>query len=398
MFRFDGIRAVLWKPPAGQHLPDNYTLSLLAALAILALLEDHKGTLWVGTAGFNNDARLCAIHNGSLQCYGEEGTFGLIVNGLYEDAKGTLWVGVQNGLWRWRPDSPQFYSLPGNSDGIRAFAEDDDGALLIGTRTGIRRFVGGRTESYPLSFAIKQIDLVKMFRDRDGSLWIATDGMGLLHEHDGRTDRFAQSDGLSDDNALSLFEDQEGSIWVTTLSGLDRFRDLAVATISVKQGLSNALIESVLADKDGSIWLGTANGLYRWDNGRIATFDMSDGKLNGLNPNSLFQDSNGRIWVSTRREFGYLENNRFIAIRDMPGGPVHGIAEDKTGNLWTANQNAGLFQLSGGKLVHQIPWATLGHKDPAWSLAVDPSLGGPWVVLPISGMAKSGHPIRLPMG
>jgi hypothetical protein len=45
----------------------------------------------------------------------------------------------------------------------------------------------------------------------------------------------------------------EGDIWVATLDGLDRFRDLAVPTISVKQGLSNATVESVLAARDGSV-------------------------------------------------------------------------------------------------------------------------------------------------
>ena len=51
---------------------------------------------------------------------------------------------------------------------------------------------------------------------------------------------FARSDGLSGDRISRLFEDREGNIWVATSDGLDRFRDFAVSTISVKQGLSNA--------------------------------------------------------------------------------------------------------------------------------------------------------------
>ena len=53
---------------------------------------------------------------------------------------------------------------------------------------------------------------------------------------------FAQSDGLSGDDVTSLFEDREGNIWVATVDGLDRFRDFAVPTISVKQGLSTAAL------------------------------------------------------------------------------------------------------------------------------------------------------------
>ena len=40
LLRFDGVRAVPWQPPAGQHLPSSYIRSLLAA---------RDGTLWIGT-------------------------------------------------------------------------------------------------------------------------------------------------------------------------------------------------------------------------------------------------------------------------------------------------------------------------------------------------------------
>jgi len=37
--------------------------------------------------------------------------------------------------------------------------------------------------------------------------------------------------------------------------------------------------------------------------------------------------------------FGYLENDRFVPLRGVPGGIVHSIAEDTTRNLWIANQD-----------------------------------------------------------
>jgi ligand-binding sensor domain-containing protein len=85
---------------------------------------------------------------------------------------------------------------------------------------------------------------------------------------------------------LALFQDREGSVWAATLNGLDRFRDFAVTTLSVKQGLSSAAVGSVLADRDGSVWLGTDGGLNRWNNGKITIAHTGsvkrDGKLNAL--------------------------------------------------------------------------------------------------------------------
>src|SRR6266403_1840460 len=55
------------------------------------------------------------------------------------------------------------------------------------------------------------------------------------------------------------------------------------------------------------------------------------------------------------------------------------IAEDSAGNLWMADQQGGLLHLSGSKRVERIPWASLGHKDFALSLAADHLHGGIWL-------------------
>ena len=409
LVRFDGVRNVPWQPPTDQPLPSNDIFGLLAAgdgtlwigtskglaswkdgkltqypeLAgqyIFRLLEDREGSVWAG-AGFGPNGRLCAIHNGSIQCYGEDGSLGRVVLGLYEDSKGNLWVGVKDGLWRWKPGPPKFYPLPGAPNGISALAEDG-GTLLVGVGGGIRRFVDGKTDAYPLPSTVGKIDPVEPLRDRDGGLWIGSNA-GLVHLHQGRADVFTEADTLSGNSVIALFEDREGNVWVATFNGLDRFRDFAVATFSVKQGLSNALVGSALAARDGSVWLGTEGGLNQWNKGQISIShtgsDKPDGKLNGLAPNSLFQDDHGRIWASTVREFGYLENGRFISISGVPGGYVPAIAEDTAGNLWMSYIEIGLVQLPHGGEVQQIPWARLGRNDVATALAADPVQGGLWL-------------------
>jgi len=416
LMRFDGVRAVPWQPPAGQHLPSDSIMGLLVTrdgtlwigtlkgLAswkdgkltryaeldgryIYALLEDRDGAVWVSGSAIPT-GRLCSIRKSSVQCDGDDGSLGRGVFNLYEDSKGNLWAGVKDGLWRWRPGPHKFYSLPGNANGVQAIGEDADGALLVGWKGGIHRFVDGKTEKYSLPGAVPQFVAKRILRDRDGGLWIGTFTQGLVHIHEGRTDVFAQSESLSGNVILSaLFEDQEGTIWVGTSDGLDRFRDFAVATFTVKQGLSDDLVGFALAARDGSVWLETPAGLNQWTNGKMASFGKRDGKLNGQIPISLFQDSRGRMWVSTVSGLGYLENERFISVRGIAGGPVHGIAEDTAGNLWIANQNNGLFRLSLGGEVQQIPWVGLGHKDNASALIADPVQGGLWLGFHYGGVA-----------
>src|SRR5262249_54143926 len=109
LLRFDGVRNVSWQAPPDQALPSSRINSLLAGRdgrlwigtsnglaswkdgkltqyselagqSIRAMLEDHEGTVWAGTLG-TPTGRLCAIRNGSVQCYGEDGALGNGVSG-----------------------------------------------------------------------------------------------------------------------------------------------------------------------------------------------------------------------------------------------------------------------------------------------------------------------------
>jgi len=415
LLRFDGVKSVPWQPPPGQHLPANRIFSLLATrdgtlwvgtanglaswkdgkltvypqLAgqyVFKLLEDHDGTVWVGE-GAERGGRLCAIRGGTVQCDGADGRFGMGVFGLYEDSKRNLWVGDTHGLWQWKPGPPKFYALASLGGTIQALGEDVHDALLVGCHGGIYRFVEGKTEPYPLRSFVGKSLVRRMLRDRDGGLWIGTFERGIVHVHEGRIDTFSALDGLSGDEVEALFEDREGSIWVATANGLDRFRGFAIATFSARQGLTNSFVGSVLADRDGGVWLGSAGGLNRWKSGRIATFGGRGGKLNGLAPDSLSQDDQGRIWVSTGRELGYLGNKGFIPVKGVPGLTILSMAQDHLGNLWVASEPHGLFQLRQRRVVHQIPWSQMGRKDHASVLAVDPTRGGLWLGFFAGGIA-----------
>jgi signal transduction histidine kinase/ligand-binding sensor domain-containing protein len=423
LLRFDGVRSVPWQPPPGQRLPSIQIWSLLAArdgtlwigssaglaswkngkltqyaeLAgqkIFTLLDDRQGTTWAGGLGVPT-GRLCAIQNGSVQCYGEDRSLGQGVLSLYE-YRGDLWAGAATGLWRWKPDPPKLYPMPGPVPEIRALIEGDNGALWIALRGGIRQLVDGKAEAQPLPVG-GRFSAYKLLRDREGGLWIGTSGQGLLHVHQGRTDVFASDDSLSGDYINSLFEDREGNIWAATGDGLDRFRDFAVPTISFKQGLSSAVVGSVLAARDGSVWLGASNGLNRWNDGQITIYRKRSGRLlrrsaqqrsvrevndYGLpdsSVDSLFQDDRGRIWVSTLRGIAYFEDGGFIAVGSAPSGVVHSLAEESPGNLWINDQDHGLFHLLGGTVAERIPWARLGRKDYASALVPDRLQGGLWI-------------------
>jgi signal transduction histidine kinase/ligand-binding sensor domain-containing protein len=264
-------------------------------------------------------------------------------------------------------------------DPVKCLMEDNNGTLLISTRGGIIQLVDGKAEAYRLPGTGRPFEANKLLRDRSGGLWIGTMDRGLLHVHEGRTDVFARTDGLSGDHVEAIFEDREGNIWVATVDGLDRFRDFAVPTISVKQGLSNNVVWSALAAADGAVWLGTHDGLNRWKDGPITIYGKRSGGLPDDSVESLYQDYRGRIWISASSGVAYFENGRLVPVGGMLGGPVYSITGDQAGNLWISNSDQGLLHSVEGNVVEQIPWGRLGQNGAALSLLTDPVQGGLWL-------------------
>ena len=408
LFRFDGIRFVPWQPPKGQSLPDS-PYSLLVSrngtlwigtfngLAswngtgltrypqtdrgfVTSLLEDHEGTIWAGV--FADPGRLCAVRAGQVRCSTPEGGFGGFVWSLGEDSSGNLWAGADSGVWQWTPGTPRRFALPGMRVGD--LVTTADGQILVGVRgAGLKQVYGDRLVPYPIRRAARPEDLVsdrdvksnKLLRDRDGGLWIGTEGLGIIHVKDGKADSFTRAEGLSGNIACSLFEDREGNIWFGSEKGLDRFRKLPVTTLSTQQGVPNEVTKSVLATTDGSVWVATDDGLARWKDAKPVVYKERDG-LPDSRVQSLYQDASGRLWVSTAGGLAYFAADRFVAVSEVPGNEVYSMTGDAAGNLWLSG-NKGLARLNGGRFVENIPWAALGRRQQAKVIVAD--RGGVWL-------------------
>jgi ligand-binding sensor domain-containing protein/signal transduction histidine kinase len=415
LFRSDGVRFLPWQPPAGQQLPENpYALLVtrdgtlwigtyaglaswnngkltqypeVGARFITSLLEDRSGTVWAGALGGppgTPTGRLCAIQNGSRQCYGQDGAFGSFVWSLAQDSSGGLWAGAESGLWHWKPGPPKCYAMPGLR--LADLTQSGDGRLIAGIMGGgLRKVVGDKLESYPIRSAMssnatlpdRDIHANKMLRDRDGGLWIGTNQRGLIHVHHGRTDVFTAENGLSGNIIAGLFEDREGNIWVSTAGGLDRFRELPVTTVSPKQGLPSDNVNSVIATTDGSTWMATGNGLTRWQKGKTTIFRKADGLPDDM-VQSMYQDHVGRIWVFTGHGLAWFNNGRFVSVDGVSSTEVYSITGDNAGNIWLSGDK-GLSHLRGGRLIENLPWATLGDRQRAKVIVFDQGRGGLWL-------------------
>ena len=427
LLRFDGLHFVPWTAPAGQPLAGKYISALAAAPdgslwigtreglshwkddkvenyptskgpagpGVATIAIDRNGAVWAGTAGFQS-GELCRVVDKTLRCYGRaDGLPGNGVLSLHEGRSGELWVGGVDGLYRRGRGAPQVDKVPQPSAMIYSIAEDLNGQIWAAAagEDRILHLQDGRFVFYPIRHALSPPALPKiraftLLRDRDGGLWIGTDGQGLLHLNEGRIDRYSHADGLSSDSVRSLFEDREGNVWAGTSGGLDRFRDFPVTTLSTREGLSHDAVGSLFASKDGDIWAGTTSGLDRIQGTKVSVYGPKDG-LPANSIQSVFEDSSGRLWVSSGSALSYFEQRRFHALPDELG-LVAAVAEDRNHDVWFSAPARGLVRVRGRNVDKVVPGRELGDRQ-VRSLESDFESGGLWLGFIQGGIAQYGE-------
>ncbi|HTP35940.1 MAG TPA: two-component regulator propeller domain-containing protein [Candidatus Acidoferrales bacterium] len=353
----------------------------------LSALQDHGGTLWIGTqAGLDrlDPATGTFIHYPDTPP--DPGTPphpGVLC--IFEDRAGNLWTGTGEGLKkldRATRGFSHFVHDPKDAHGlghnyITSIVEDQAGDLWLASpfgnglcafdvKTGKFRRYSFRAEE---AASQSVVGVNRLFLDRSGTLWVCSVDMGLLEFDPDRTRlfRYARNAGdpasLPHDSVAVLFEDAEGEFWAGTGRGLCRFSSKPPRFInySHEPGNPNTLhdnmIWSVRAGSNGILWIGTEYGLNRLDRqaGRFTLYRHDPNNARSLSYDkvaAIREDPSGALWFATYG--GGLDRfdpatGQFFAYRHDPNNPfslgsdsARSLLMDRHGVLWVGTQNGGL--------------------------------------------------------
>ena len=201
---------------------------------------------------------------------------------------------------------------------------------------------------------------------------------------------FSVADGLSGDFIRSIFEDREGSVWVSTSTGIDRFREFAIPTISVNEGgLSTCRSHVLQATADGSIWIlngGWVESLAKRADDGLRQAKCSEAKTSEQISESAIINARvteiansglrGKPSIRSGRTIGddcglevsegvfYFDRGRFVQVPGVPGGDISSIAGDEQGKVWISSLDQGLFSSTPEGTIQRIPWDAI--RTHAW--------------------------------
>jgi ligand-binding sensor domain-containing protein/signal transduction histidine kinase len=315
---------------------------------VKSIAQTRDGTMWVGTIGglYRMAPEADSFHR-------VEETSGT-VRFLHETSDGTLWIGtIGHGIYKYR--NHQFSqmtapdSLPSNTT-LNLF-EDVEKNIWIGTQEGMVRLSKTPVEIVALPDS-GDYDAETVYQDHNRDLWVAA--ANLFRFHNGKAMR-VRLPGVTGVRVRNVFRDREGNLWIGTEGrGVFRQSGKKLVHYMTKDGLVNNFVRVFLQGRDGSIWIATDEGVSRWTPQGFTNYQMRDG-LCYFSTRSLWEDRNAVIWIGTDRGISHLHDGRFVkdAVTEaLKTEKIWAIQEDSDGGLWFGTRTGGLYRWRSGKLTH----------------------------------------------
>ena len=209
------------------------------------------------------------------------------------------------------------------------------------------RWFAGKGNVRSTDVFLSDARLRALYEDREGSLWIGSDGGGLYRLYDGPFTSWSASQGFTDVGVLPIIE-VGSEMWFGTLcEGFFRRRDGRFEPVLLPDWLNCA--SALLSDRDGRIWLG-GNGLAIFREERLKPLFITDDPESPENVSALYQDRGGRVWVGLRGRGirAYLPRNapieqwetrRWTSAEGLIDDDVRFFMEDRSGFLWIGTHN-----------------------------------------------------------
>lgn len=294
---------------------------------IFDVLKDSHGNTWYCTA-----LGVARETNGRIEKLGTDTRPGHAAVRVLEDAQGTVWIGKEDGLFRATPGGLEVVAAGMR---VRSLYGDRDGNLWVGTNgDGLYRFKDPAVRMFTTEDGLPNNLLMTVIATRDGAVWTGANCGGVTRFDGTRFQTYNEKNGLLNSCVFALAEDANRDLWIGTWGGgAFRFQNSTFTQYSKNQGMVDDRVTSIAAARDGSVWFATPTGLTRLKNGQLRNFTTADGLSDNLILKVL-EDRAGVIWIGTRQGLDRLVGERFENFASVPKNFAIPLGEDRGGGFF----------------------------------------------------------------
>lgn len=306
------------------------------------------------------------------------------VETIVQTRDGYLWLGTQEGLVRFDGVTFTVFNKKNTAafkdNVVESLYEDPDGSLWIGTNGGLNRYKEGKFTVYTTQDGLSSDRILSITGDREGNVWIATNGGGLVHFSNEKFTTYTTKDGLAADRLSCVYADRKGNVWIGAGQGLNLLKGGKISYYSTEEGLTSK-VGAIYEDREGKLWVGTnGGGLNLFRGGKFTAYRTADG-LSSDAVRTIHEDREGNLWIGTNggglNRFSNGSFSTFTTADGLSNDGVRSIYEDTEGNLWIGTYGGGLNRLGDGKFTSFTTKEGLANET-AYSIYEDRS-GAMWI-------------------
>lgn len=284
------------------------------------------------------------------------------INSIYKTKQGYIFAGTTDGLYAF--DGVNFkkipFQKPGVKDTVTALFEDNSRQLWVGFKSGrIAKKINSRLVYFEIEEGNPGVSIKSFLQDKEGNIWIATNGEGIYHFKNNQLYLIDEANGLTDLHIHALVQAANGDMLAATDAGINICKNvngkIKVSPIGPDQGLPDYYVTAITPAGNNTFWIGLQDKgfcLYNHSNGKItvpaADSNWKYGQINDLLVSQKYlwiaTEENGLLWKgATNRPV-----QQYISKSEL-GAKVTGLLPDDEGNVWT-NTGTALARTNGNQL------------------------------------------------
>ncbi|HAS47078.1 MAG TPA: hypothetical protein DCS93_41725 [Microscillaceae bacterium] len=255
---------------------------------------------------------------------------------IHIDALNSLWVGTNKGLNTidLKTKKVRSYLINENpfnkpENNITSIINDKDGALFIGTKSGLFIFNRNSKKFYSLQVASNQ-GVCCLYRSTKNTLYFATDDKKIYKKLDNQVDfQEIKLNTESYDKITSICSGGNRNIFIGTNNGLlildsqtQKLQRYSTNAAYKPVSLNNEKITSLYKDRDEAIWIGTEQGGLNKLDYRRKKFESLYIRDNQCSSSpfyirSIFEDNQNNVWVGTQGAGLFKFNAKMQKVRSF---------------------------------------------------------------------------------